>query len=64
MARNMETIAGTAGQWSQRLVNSIAATEDDCVLFSLDVLMAAEKAMSFEEAVKLTDTPVRAARRD
>ena len=56
----METFAGTASRWAQRVVNSCTVQEDGFVLFSLDVGSAFAKGMTFEELSKLTGEPLRA----
>ena len=55
----METFAGTATRWAQRVVNSVAATEPSFCLFSFDVSKAFAKGMSFEELAELTGQEVR-----
>ena len=55
----LDTFAGTASRWAQRLVNSVAATEKDFVLFSLDVSKAFAKGMTFKELFELTGQPLR-----
>ena len=56
----METFAGTASRWAQRVVNSCTVQEDGFILFSLDVGSAFAKGMTFEELSKLTGEPLRA----
>jgi hypothetical protein len=56
---NLETFAGTATRWSQRIVNSAAATEEDFELFSFDVSKAFAKGMTFEELARLSGEPLR-----
>ena len=60
MCQSMETFAGTATRWAQRIVNSVAANEDDFVLFNLDVSKAFAKGMTFQELSELTGEPLRA----
>ena len=60
LCQSMETFAGTATRWAQRVVNSVAANEDDFVLFSLDVSKAFAKGMTFQELSELTGEPLRA----
>ena len=60
VCQSMETFAGTATRWAQRIVNSVAANEDDFVLFSLDVSKAFAKGMTFQELSELTGEPLRA----
>ena len=56
----METFAGTASRWAQRVVNSCTVQEEDFVLFSFDVGSAFAKGMTFEELSRLTGEPLRA----
>jgi hypothetical protein len=56
----METFAGTASRWAQRVVNSCTVQEDDFVLFSLDVGSDFAKGMTFEDLSRLTGEPLRA----
>ena len=58
-AQSLETFAGTATRWSQRVINSVAATEDNHTLFSLDVSKAFAKGMTFEELSRLSGQPLR-----
>ena len=56
---NLETFAGTATRWSQRVVNSATANEEDFELFSFDVSKAFAKGMTFEELSRITGEPLR-----
>ena len=56
---NLETFAGTATRWSQRVVNSATANEEDFVLFSFDVSKAFAKGMTFEELSRITGEKLR-----
>ena len=55
----METFAGTASRWSQRLINSVCCTHANFELYSIDVSVAFAKGMTFEELAKYTGEPVR-----
>ena len=56
----METFAGTATRWAQRVVNSVTVQEEDFELFSMDVGSAFAKGMTFEELSRLTGEQLRA----
>ena len=56
---SLETFAGTATRWSQRVINSAAVTNEGFELFSFDVSKAFAKGMSFEELARLTGEPLR-----
>ena len=58
-AEMLETFAGTASRWAQRVVNSIVAQNDDFALFSFDVGAAFAKGMTFKELSELTGQPLR-----
>ena len=55
----LETFAGTASRWGQRLVNSAACIFEDMTLFSFDVSSAFAKGMTFKELSELTGQPLR-----
>ena len=55
----LQTFAGTATRWGQRMVCSVAA-QYGWELWSADVSMAFLRGLTFKEIAKLSDTPVRA----
>jgi hypothetical protein len=57
-ASSLETFAGTATRWGQRLVVS-AAVQCGWPLFTWDISTAFLQGASFEELAKLTGQPVR-----
>ena len=57
--QELETYAGTTSRSGQRLVNLVAAQEEDFVLFSFDVSQAFAKGMTFKELSALTGTELR-----
>ena len=56
---DLNTYAGTASRWGQRIVNAVTAQEEEWVLFSFDVSLAFAKGLSFEELAELTGEPLR-----
>ena len=60
----LDTFAGTATRWAQRLVNSGAALNPGYKLFSFDVSTAFAKGMTFKELSSLTGQPLRAVQFD
>ena len=60
MDQSLNTYAGTATRWGQRVVNSAAAQEmPDWLLFSFGVSAAFAKGLSSEELSKLIGEPLR-----
>ena len=57
--QSYETFAGTASRAGQRVINSLAAQEEDMELFSLDVSQAFAKGLSFEELARAFGEPLR-----
>ena len=58
-AQGLETFAGTASRWGQRVVNAVTAQEEEWTLFSFDVSLAFAKGLSFKELSELTGEPLR-----
>eukprot|EP00972_Heterocapsa_arctica_P056315 8308102-Heterocapsa_arctica.AAC.1 len=56
---SLETYAGTASRWGQRMIVSIAAVHGR-QLFSADVGSAFLKGLTFDEVATMTGQPVRA----
>ena len=60
LCKDMETFAGAATRWAQRLVNSVAAQHEDFALSAFDVGSAFANGMTFAELAELTGEPLRA----
>ena len=58
--QDLDTYAGTTSRSGQRIVNTVAAENEDFILTSVVVSPAFAKGLSFEELSKLTGTECRA----
>jgi hypothetical protein len=56
--RQLETFAGAASRWGQRLVVSLAA-QRSWPIFTWDISTAFLQGATFEELAQITNTPVR-----
>ena len=59
-SQDLDTYVGTTTRSGQRLVNAVAAENEDFILFSFDVSQAFAKGLNFQELSKLTGTERRA----
>ena len=55
----LETFAGTASRCGQRVVNTVAAQNDQFEIWSFDVSQAFAKGLTFGQLAELTGTPLR-----
>ena len=63
-SQDLDTYVGTPSLSGQRVVNVLAAENEDFILFSFDASQASAKGLTFDELSKLTGTECRAVQFD